>query len=221
MTMLGDHWPLLGLRLITPALELHPPSDSELGELADLAAEGMHEPGRTPFLATWPGLPPAERARALLQRHWRHRGAWSEDDWSLDLAVFTDGQVVGSQEISGRDFPVLREVSTFSWLGVRHHGRGIGTQMRAAVLHLAFAGLGATDAISGAFDDNVSSLRVSEKLGYQPDGIERLAAQGRATTTRRLRLTRDRWQATDRVPVTVTGLDQCLPLFGLRSDDSS
>jgi RimJ/RimL family protein N-acetyltransferase len=156
-----------------------------------------------------------------VQRHWRTRGEWSEDDWSLDLAVFADGQVVGEQRVSARDFRVLREVSTFSWLGVRHHGRGIGTQMRAAVLHLAFAGLGATDAISGAFDDNVSSLRVSEKLGYQPDGIERLAAQGRATTTRRLRLTRDRWQATDRVPVTVTGLDQCLPLFGLRSDDSS
>ena len=84
--------------------------------------------------------------------------------------------------------------------------------MRAAALHLAFAGFDATDAVSGAFDDNVSSLRVSEKLGYEPDGIERLAAHGRATTTRRLRLTRDRWQATDRVPVTVTGLAPCRPL---------
>ena len=64
------------------------------------------------------------------------------------------------------------EVSTFP--GSRsHHGQGIGTHMRAASLHFAFAGLGATDAISGAFDDNISSLRVSEKLGYQPDGIER------------------------------------------------
>jgi RimJ/RimL family protein N-acetyltransferase len=34
--------------------------------------------------------------------------------------------------------------------------------------HLAFAGLDATDAVSEAFDDNVSSLRVSEKLGYEP-----------------------------------------------------
>ncbi len=210
-----DHWPLFGLRLVTPRLELRLPSGRELSDLADLAAEGMHAPGRSPFLVSWPGLPPRERARALAQRHWRHRGDWSAGDWSLDLAVFADGQVVGQQEISAHDYPVLREVSTFSWVGVRHHGRGIGTQMRAAVLHLAFAGLGATDAVSGAFDHNASSLRVSEKLGYEPDGIERLAADGRVTTTRRLRLTRDRWEASDPVPVTITGLAPCLPLFGL------
>jgi RimJ/RimL family protein N-acetyltransferase len=132
-----------------------------------------------------------------------------------DLAVFADGQVVGQQEISARDFAVVREVSTFSWLGVRHHGQGIGTEMRAAALHLAFAGLGASDAVSGAFDDNVPSLRVSEKLGYEPDGIERLAADGQVTTTRRLRLTRERWETGRRVPVTVTGLAPCLPMFGL------
>jgi hypothetical protein len=50
--------------------------------------------------------------------------------------------------------------------------------MRAAVLHLAFAGLGAAEAVSGAFDDNAPSLGVSEKLGYESDGIERLAASG-------------------------------------------
>jgi RimJ/RimL family protein N-acetyltransferase len=213
--MLIDHWPLVGLRLTTARLELRLPSCEELGELADLAADGMHDPGSRPFLASWPSLPPRQRARALVQRHWRTRGEWSEDDWSLDLAVFADGQVVGEQRVSARDFRVLREVSTFSWLGVRHQGRGIGTHMRAAALHLAFAGLGATDALSQAFDHNVASLRVSEKLGYQPDGIERHAAQGRITTTCRLRLTRDRWEATGRVPVAVTGLAPCLPLFGL------
>ena len=120
------------------------------------------------------------RVTTLLQRHRRHRADWSADDWSLDLAVFADGQVVGEQDMSAHDYPVLREVSTFSWVGVRHHGRGIGTEMRAAALHLAFAGLGATNAVSGAFADNVSSLRVSEKLGYQADGIERLAAHSRS-----------------------------------------
>jgi RimJ/RimL family protein N-acetyltransferase len=216
--MIIDHWPLLGLRVTTPRLELRLPSETELGELADLAADGMYEPGSMPFLVSWPGLPPKERARALVQRHWRHRGDWSDDNWSLDLAVFVEGQVVGQQEISARDYRVVREVSTFSWLGVRHHGQGIGTEMRAVALHLAFAGLGATDAVSGAFADNVSSLRVSEKLGYEPDGIERLAAHGRITTTRRLRLTRDRWEAADRVPASVAGLAPCLPLFGLRDD---
>ena len=66
--MLIDHWPLLGLRLITPRLELRLPTGEELGDLADLAAEGMHDPGSRPFLVSWPGLPPKDRARALVQR---------------------------------------------------------------------------------------------------------------------------------------------------------
>jgi RimJ/RimL family protein N-acetyltransferase len=213
--VLTDHWPPSGLRLATARLELRLPHDDELSQLADLAAQGMSTPGTTPFLVQWPYLPPAERARALLQGHWRARGAWSAESWSLELAVFLDGAVVGQQQISADDFAVLRQVSSFSWLSLRHQGQGIGTEMRAAVLHLAFAGLGAAEATSGAFDDNAPSLRVSAKLGYEPDGIERLAADGRATTTRRLRLSRARWEAGRRVPVSVSGLEPCLPMFGL------
>jgi RimJ/RimL family protein N-acetyltransferase len=213
--VLTDHWPLLGLRLATARLELRLPTDAELGDLADLAAAGLHRPGTAPFLVSWPYSPPAERARAFLQRQWRDRGSWSPDAWSLGLAVFCDGQAVGMQELSATDFAVLRQVSSFSWLGLRHHGQGIGTEMRAAVLDLAFAGLGAAEATSGAFEDNEPSLRVSAKLGYEPDGIERLAADGRATTTRRLRLSRSRWEAFRRVPISINGLGPCLPMFGL------
>jgi len=120
--MLIDHWPLLGLRLITARLELRVPTDEDLADLADLAAEGMHDPSRRPFLVSWPSLPPADRARALVQRHWRHRGDWSAGDWSLDLAVFADGRVVGQQDISARDYPVLREVSTFAWVAMMTKG---------------------------------------------------------------------------------------------------
>lgn len=217
--MLIDHWPLFGLRLTTERLELRLPSDKELADLADLAAQGMHRPGTTPFLVGWPYLPPTERARAFLQGQWRDRGSWSAGNWSLDLAVFYNGQVVGIQEIAARDFATLRQVSTFSWLGLRHHGAGIGTEMRAAVLHLAFARLGADEATSGAFADNAPSLRVSAKLGYQPDGIERLAADGRATTTQRLRLSRSRWESLRRVPVSLIGLEPCLSMFGLPEPD--
>ncbi len=66
--------------------------------------------------------------------------------------------------------PADREIDTGSWIGLRHQGRGIGTEMRAAVLQWAFDHLGATQARSAAFVDNVASLRVSEKLGYRPDG---------------------------------------------------
>lgn len=91
-----------------------------------------------PFLVPWTARPPAEVARSVVQRHCQQLGEWSPEKWSLDLAVFRDGVPVGRQNIRARDLAVTREVSTGSWVGKRHHGQGIGTEMRAAVLHLAF-----------------------------------------------------------------------------------
>ncbi|WP_078911517.1 GNAT family N-acetyltransferase [Streptomyces sp. NRRL WC-3742] len=212
--MLIDHWPLLGLRLTTPRLELRLPGDEELAALADLAAQGVHEPDRMPFLVPWTDLPPAERAQSVVRHHWLRRGNWSPRDWALNLTVFEEGRVVGLQTLAAREFGVLREVETASWLGARHQGRGIGTEMRAAVLHLAFEGLGAREARSGALEDNASSFAVSRKLGYLPDGVEQHTVRGRPVTNRRLRLPRAHWQAHRSLPVTVDGLPPCLPMFG-------
>ncbi|MFJ9692230.1 GNAT family N-acetyltransferase [Kitasatospora sp. NPDC101183] len=212
--MLTDHWPLMGLRLTTPRLELRLPGDEELAALADLAAEGFHDPDRMPFVVPWTDLPPAERARSVVQHHWLRRGDWTPGNWALNLTVLEEGRVVGLQTVMARDFAVLREVETASWLGTRHQGRGIGTEMRAAVLHLAFAGLGAQEARSGAFAHNDSSYAVSRKLGYLPDGIDRYAVRGRPETNRRLRLTRADWESHRTVQVSIAGLPPCLPLFG-------
>jgi len=61
--------------------------------------------------------------------------------------------------------PVLREVKTESWLGVDYHRRGLGTEARTALLHLAFEELGAVAAVSEVFQDNAASQGVSRKLG--------------------------------------------------------
>ncbi|GAA0357698.1 GNAT family protein [Microbispora corallina] len=212
--MLIDHWPLLGLRLRTGRLELRLPDEEELAELADVAAKGVHEPDRRPFLRPWSDLPPAERAREVVQRHWRRRGSWTPRDWSLDLTVFEDGHPVGIQQVGAQDFGILREVRTGSWLGLEHQGRGIGRSMRSAVLHLAFAGLGASEATTMSFADNPAPLRISRRLGYRPDGIARDIVDGEAVVTERLRLTRSDWELTDRPEVSVAGLGPCLALFG-------
>ena len=120
-----------------------------------------------------------------------------------------------TQGIGARDFSVRREVGTGSWLGRAYHRQGLGTEMRAAVLHLAFAGLGAQHAVSGACDDNAASLGVSGKLGYREDGIERHAVRAKPAVLRRLCLTAEQWQQHQRVPVKMEGLSECLPWFGL------
>jgi RimJ/RimL family protein N-acetyltransferase len=117
--------------------------------------------------------------------------------------------------LSGRDFAVLREVDTGSWLGQRYQGQGLGTEMRSAVLHLGFAGLGAEFAVSDAFTGNLASLGVSGKLGYLPDGIRRQGIRGRPPQSRCCACTGAGWQAHRQVPVEITGLAPCLPSFGL------
>jgi RimJ/RimL family protein N-acetyltransferase len=215
---MNQWWPLADLRLRTPRLELRLPSEDDLDALACLAATGVHDPAVQPFTVAWTDVSPAERARSTLQYHWSQRAAWKPEKWALDLVVVHADTVVGMQGISAHDFAVLREVSTGSWLGLAHHGRGIGTEMRAAVLHLAFAGLGAQYATSGAFTDNVSSQAVSRKLGYADDGIERHVRRGQPGTVHRLRLDRQTWQATHTVPVTIHALEPCLPMFGLTTE---
>ena len=209
------HWPLTGLRLRTPRLEMRLPTLAELDELASLAADGIHDPRVQPFKVAWTDVPPQERARSVIQFQLTRWGAWSPADWSLNLVADVGGVIAGTQDVAGRDFAVLREVHTGSWLGQRHQGQGLGTEMRAAVLHLAFAGLGAEFAVSGAFTDNSASLGVSRKLGYLPDGLRRQGIRGRPAVIQMLRLDRAAWQAHQQIPVEINGLPPCLPSFGL------
>ncbi|MEV4412923.1 GNAT family N-acetyltransferase [Catellatospora sp. NPDC049609] len=219
--MITEYFPLLGLRIEVADLQLRLPSPEELGQLADAAADGVHEPDMMPFTVPWTDQSPADRARSVVTHHWAVLGRWTPQAWSLPLAVLHRGTVVGQQTISGKDFAISSECSTGSWLGLRYQGRGIGTLMRIAVAHLAFEHLGASDLVSAAYLDNPASLRVSAKVGYQPDGVARHAVQGRLRISQRLRLTRDDWLAINRPYVQVHGLQACLPLFGLLDQTSA
>ncbi|MEU8544519.1 GNAT family N-acetyltransferase [Streptomyces sp. NPDC048717] len=214
MTLL-KHWPLAGLRLTTPRLELRLPNLDDLAALAALAAEGVHDPEVQPFTAAWTDVGPEQRARSVLQYHWHRWSAWRPEDWELNLVAVRDGIVVGTQGISARDFSVRREVETGSWLGRSHQGQGLGTEMRTAALHLAFTGLGAQHAVSAAMAFNAASLGVSHKLGYREDGVEHHAVRGELAVMRRLRLTAERWREHQPFPVAMEGLTECLPWFGL------
>jgi RimJ/RimL family protein N-acetyltransferase len=212
------HWPLYGLRLRTPRLELRLPALEELDALGQAAADGVHDPQAMPFHVPWTDLPPAERARSVLQHHWQRLGSWTPGDWNLQLAVFLGGVVVGTQIVGAVDFAIKREIYTGSWLGQRYHGQGIGTEMRAAVLHLGFSGLNAESAVSGAHTSNAASCAVSRKLGYQPNGIFRTRVRDELGYELRFVLDRERWQQHSVTEVDIAGLRPCLPLFGLPGD---
>lgn len=209
-----EYWPLPGLRLRTGRLELRLPDAEDLTALAALAEAGVHDPDVQPFTVAWTDVEPAERAISTMRYHWSCWASWQPSRWTLNLVTARDGSVVGTQGISAADFAVTREVGTGSWIGLRYQGQGIGRHMRAAVLALAFDGLGAEFAVSAAFFDNAASLAVSRRLGYTDDGIERHVVRGQARATRRLRLDRASWQAHRTIDVTISGLEPCLPFFG-------
>lgn len=213
--MLTERFPLYGLRVTTPRLELRLPGLEELAALADTAAEGIHDPAFMPFEVAWSLLPPDERALSVVQHHFRLLAQLTPNAWNIPFVIFRDGVPIGQQNVTGREVALTREVTSGSWLGQRYHGQGYGTEMRAAVLHLAFEGLGLDRARSAAHSDNGPSLGVSRKLGYVEDGTEWTAVLGKRRETRRLVLTRENWERHRTVPVEVEGLAACLPMLGL------
>lgn len=173
MTSLADLFPLLGLRVTAGPLELRGITDEDLAALALLAADGVHAPERMPFSFPWTDGTPEEVAQSVLQYHWRKRGELTPKAWSLELGVRWEGELVGIQGVSTTDFLVTRTGETGSWLGLRHHGKGIGTHMRQAICALLFDHLGFQEITSGAFLDNGPSAAVSRKVGYRPNGVVR------------------------------------------------
>jgi RimJ/RimL family protein N-acetyltransferase len=169
-----------------------------------------------PFAVPWtdaigtPGF-----MEGFLAYHHECRESWQPDRWRLNFGTWAEGELAGTQGIEADDFATTRQVMTGSWLGQRFQRRGFGTEQRAAVLALAFDGLGAQLAMSGAIAGNVASARVSEKLGYERAGQGYLKQRGTRVREQKFRLTREQWRLVEHPPVEIHGLEACLPLFGL------
>ena len=201
--------PLTRLRLRTPRLELRLPTVFELRQLYQVAAAGIHDPSFMPFEAAWTD---DLNEPDFLAYHAATVAAFSPESWELGLVAFHDGRPIGVQAVLAKAFAADRTVATGSWLGRPFQGQGLGTEMRAAVLRLAFAGLGAERARSGAIEGNRQSLGVSRKFAYEHTGVATVSPRGIPVTHDNLELARERFSSS--VPVEVVGLDGLLHLFG-------
>jgi RimJ/RimL family protein N-acetyltransferase len=85
--------------------------------------------------------------------------------------------------------------------------------MREAILHLAFAGLGAEEALSGAFEDNAASLATSRSVGYAENGEARGRRRDGSGRTVRFRMARATWEQRRRDDIEIVGLDDCIDMF--------
>jgi RimJ/RimL family protein N-acetyltransferase len=218
LMLLHQHWPLFELRVRTPRLELRYPTDTDVAEIAERSVtEGVHDPTFMPFTVEWTDVPAPLQQRRSLQHHWSLRANWEPTSWHCNFAVAVDDRIVGTQSALAENFATLHAVTTGSFLFQPYQGMGIGTEMRSAILHLVFAGLGAEIAQTGAWEDNVQSLGVTRKLGYELEGHRRALSRGLPRELVGYRLTRDAWETRRRDDIIIEGLEPCLELFGLNS----
>lgn len=205
-------WPLFGLSIRTPRLELRVPTDEEYGAICDIAAAGVHDPRHMPFAVEWTDRPTPLMRREAFQFMWRTRAEWTPDSWHLEFAVYHEGRPIGMKGLWAQDFPSLREFATGSWLGLGYQGHGFGKEMRAAVLHFAFRHLHGQWAVSQTFDDNPASISVNLFHGYEPDGFEMRARRGVPARWLRFRLAAEKWDQRD-MDIEVDGLADCRDMF--------
>jgi RimJ/RimL family protein N-acetyltransferase len=207
--------PLYELKLRTPRLELRLPTPDEILELARVAERGVHPPAEMPFQVPWTDwIGNDEWPQSFVDFHEQWTAAIRPESWWLHLVTFLDGVPIGTQGIKSDNFADTRLVETGSWLGREFQRRGYGTEQRVAALALAFDGLGARAAVSGALEGNVASARVSEKLGYVVTGVGSVAPRGTPVSHTDFRLEREVWEAAEHPSVEILGLEACLPLLG-------
>ena len=134
--------PLTRLRLRTPRLELRLPTVFELRQLFRVAERGIHDPEFMPFERRLDRRPERARLPRLPPRTSSPRSA--PESWSLaprGLPRRRADRRAGDPRRSGSR--ATGRWTTGSWLGGAWQGQGLGTEMRAAVLTLAFDELGA------------------------------------------------------------------------------
>lgn len=211
-------YPPLNLQVHTPVLSLLGATDERLEALVPRVRSGVANEPPWPFddpMSLYEENP--VREWTWLRKIWTGRGKVTDDFWRLYFVVVVDGEAVGMQDLIGREFSNFGSVSTFSWVGSDVRGRGVGKEMRQAVLHLAFEGLGARVAVSDAFFDNHASNRVSRALGYEPNGVDWATRRGEPAELNRYLLTRDRWLERRRDDIELVGVAEALPVLGIDS----
>ncbi len=157
--------------------------DADIPELAEIARGGVRRDGIEAFLVDWDSGSDDQVARSLAQYHWSTRVNFSVDDWTMEFTVRVGGRAVGVQGVNGHRYPLTRTVSTGSWLALPEQGHGYGTRMRRAVIEAFIGHFGAARFDTAYFQGNHASRRVSEKLGYSPNGNRTTVGQNGSVLT--------------------------------------
>ncbi|MCU4298887.1 N-acetyltransferase [Brevibacterium permense] len=204
---ISEIWPPFALHLRSHDMELSPVKDADIPELAQIARGGVRRDGIEAFLVNWDSGTDEQVARSLAQYHWSTRANFTIDEWTIEFTVRVNGRAIGVQGVNGHRFPLTKTVSTASWLALPEQDRGYGTRMRRMIIETFTSYFGASRFDTAYFDGNDASRRVSEKLGYSPNGDRSVVGQnGTALTEHHMVLRSKDYVRTDN-DLQVTGAD--------------
>lgn len=114
-------------------------------------------------------------------REWRMRLA-ANDSNVRALAAIAEGRLVGSAALFQQPSPRVAHVAGF---GMSVHpdfqGRGVGDALMTAILDLADRWLGVRRVQLEVYSDNLRAQSLYRKHGFEPEGVQRLAAFRRGT----------------------------------------
>ncbi|GHA49256.1 GNAT family N-acetyltransferase [Photobacterium aphoticum] len=96
------------------------------------------------------------------------------DNTQFSLVAEHDGQIVGNAGLSVEQHPRRRHVANIG-MAVHddHHGKGIGSQLLAAMIDLAENWLAVTRIELSVYTDNAAGVALYEKHGFQIEGTAR------------------------------------------------
>ena len=163
------------LRRDLPALKgervvLRMPVAGDFREWSTLRAESRA------YLEPWePRWTPAE-----LDRHaWRHRLHRYRDDYAQGLAIaffifeLGSGRLAGGITIGNIRRGVSQSAHIGYWIGERYAGRGLMSDAVKVLTRFAFDTLRLHRIEAACIPDNIRSIRVLEKAGFQHEGLLR------------------------------------------------
>jgi RimJ/RimL family protein N-acetyltransferase len=144
------------------------------------------------MLAQVPWPPTRESVEAFAARQDGERD-------SDDFAVLASGTVIGCGGVKrpGSGNPPRKMPRLGYWIGKPHWNRGFGRRAVAALVAHGFRKFPQERIGAGVFLDNPASLRVLEKLGFEPAGRYETSSLSRGVPveTIDMQLSRTRWEA--------------------------
>ena len=158
MALTAEDWAARNpLRIETARLVLRPHVDAEAGVLSRIG--GVPEVARMLISVNAP-WPEAEVLEWLANSRWR-----GVPGFRMAICL-PNGTLIGSLGLGGEP------LSTAYFLGREYWGQGYATEAMRAFLGEAFARFGLEAVEAGAYEDNLASMAVLRKLGFEPFGSE-------------------------------------------------